>query len=346
MPILLRRQHIIPYLQRFLTHNKARGMVAELALVSELGSGQHSHKLLTGGWLLAPKIDQFQRYRYLISVLPHLYRDVDELDAAADKLEQDRGWQGLATFLSQSGVGIITVGAWSPDSSGSLDKLNWRNFIYQNERLIPTEGDEPFLSWPGGRGRASRGDEWQSDVLERFDEASEEALTELALRQAFFYGYLKERLRKSVADPYDVDGFVVGFAGTVMPIEIKEKSPTRDGNFGIDAGRLLMLLRLCLATDSNALYVIREVDESANRALVSWRCITLAEIIMGCRWNLQAGGRGMTGGATQTIMISSELFQEFGLSYFSEEWLARHASLQTAIRAAAQQLAQDLGQYL
>jgi hypothetical protein len=87
-------------LQRFLTHNKARGMVAELALTSELALDQHRQKLLAGGWLLAPKMDGFQRYRYLVSVLPHLYRDDDELRAAVARLEQDRGWQGLATFLS------------------------------------------------------------------------------------------------------------------------------------------------------------------------------------------------------------------------------------------------------
>jgi hypothetical protein len=183
-------------------------------------------------------------------------------------------------------------------------------------------------------------------VLERFAAASDAALTELALRQAFFYGYLKEQLHKPVDDPYDVDGFIVAYAGTVIPIEIKDKSLTREGDFGIDAGRILMLLRLCLATDSNALYLIRQVDESAARALVSWRYITLADMVMGCRWNLQAGGRGMTGGATQTVMISGDLFQDFGPDNFSEDWLARNSSLQNAIRAAAQELASDLGRYL
>ncbi|MFQ3660736.1 MAG: hypothetical protein SNJ54_17465 [Anaerolineae bacterium] len=345
MPVPLSRQQIIPYLQRFLTHNKARGMVAELALTSELGLDQHRQKLLAGGWLLAPKMDGFQRYRYLVSVLPHLYRDGDELRAAVARLEQDRGWQGLATFLSQSGIGIIASGAWSAAPNG-LDELRWDSFVYQNERLVPADGDQPFISWPGARGRASAGSPWQTDVLERFAAASDAALTELVLRQAFFYGYLKEQLHKPVDDPYDVDGFIVAYAGTVIPIEIKEKSLTREGDFGIDAGRILMLLRLCLATDSNALYLIRQVDESAARALVSWRYITLADMIMGCRWNLQAGGRGMTGGATQTVMISGDLFQDFGPDNFSEDWLARNSSLQNAIRAAAQELASDLGRYL
>ncbi len=345
MPVSLSRQQMIFYLQRFLTHNKARGMTAELALTSELALDQHRQKLLAGGWLLAPKMDGFQRYRYLVSVLPRLYHNGDELQTAVAALEQDRGWQGLATFLTQSGIGIIASGAWSA-TPNSLDELRWNNFIYQNERLMPANGDEPFISWPGSRGRASAGSPWPTDVLQRFAATSDTALTELALRQAFFYGYLKERLHKPVDDPYDVDGFIVGYAGTVIPIEIKEKSATREGDFGIDAGRILMLLRLCLATDSNALYLIREVDDSAARALVGWRYITLADMVMGCRWNLQAGGRGMTGGATQTVMISGDLFHDFGPDNFSEDWIARSSRLQSAIRAAVQELASDLGRYL
>ncbi len=241
---------------------------------------------------------------------------------------------------------IVSGAHTEEESSPNLEKLTWRNHIYKNEKLLLAHPDEPFISWPGGRGRASSGNQWQSDVVKRFEKTTPKELTELVMRQAFFYGYLKERLHKSIADPYDVDAFIVGFTGTVMPMEIKEKSPTDKGDFGIDAGRILMLLRLCLATDSNALYVIREVDDSPTRELVGWRCITLSDMIIGCRWNLQAGGASMTGGATQTVMISGSLFQSFDLNNFSEEWLAQHKSLQGAVRAAASQLAKNLGHYL
>lgn len=348
MPVQIDPGDVIPYLQRYLSYNKARGMVAELSLDSELGiqGSAANHKLLPGGWLVSPKVDTPQYYRYMVSVLPHLYTHPQELHGAVETLERDRGWQALATFMVQSGIGIIVSGASAHETSSGLDNLRWNNYIYRHEKLFPTRNDEPFVSWPGGRGRAGTGTAWQPDVFNRFRQAGSDQLTALAMRQAFFYGYLKEYLHKSLEDPYDVDAFVVGFTGIVMPVEIKEKSPTAKGDFGIDAGRILMLLRLCLAADSNALYVIREVDESESRGLVGWRYITLSDMVIGCRWNLQGGGRSMSGGATQTVMISGGLFKDLSLNTFSEEWLAQHKSLQVSVRDAVGGLAQKLTQYL
>ncbi len=39
-----------------------------------------------------------------------------------------------------------------------------------------------------------------------------------------------------------------------------------------------MLLRLCLPNDSNALYLIRELDEAGS--FIGWKFITLSDIIM------------------------------------------------------------------
>lgn len=339
---------IIDYLKQFLTHNKARGMVAELALEDEIGikNSPSQQKLFAGGWILSPKVDNFHEYRYFISVLPSLYANPDELQASVTTLENDRGWQSLATFLSHSGVGVIVSGAYSTQQEHRLEGIHWLHHIYEDERLLPTADDHPFRVWPGSRGRASKGSEWQVDVIERFAQVLPEQLLELGLRQAFFYGYLKQQLNKPFEDPYDVDAFIVSFTGRVMPVEIKEKSPTPQGDFGLDAGRILMMLRLCLATDSNALYLIREVDNSPERQFVQWRYITLADMVIGSRWNLQAGGAGMLGGSTQTVMMSGSLFREFTANNLSENWLAEHASLQMSVRTAVANLAQNLSQYL
>lgn len=131
-----------------------------------------------------------------------------------------------------------------------------------------------------------------------------------------------------------------------MPVEVKEKSPTPDGTFGIDAGRILMLLRLCVTTDSNALYLIRSVDSSDERRFMGWRAITLSDMIMGCSWNLQAGGLGMGGGATQTVMMPSTLFHEFNPAAITEDWILKHKSLQGSARTAARQLAENLSRFL
>ncbi len=351
MPVTVSTRLSLKYLQQFLVNNKARGMVAELSLRSELSTSTFpsDNKLFAGGWLLSPKVQAPQipqHYCYLVFVLPLLYADDTEIQQAVEQLERDRGWQALATGLYKSGIGIIVSGAKSLTDKADYGNLAWSHFVYQDERLIQTSGDYPFVAWPGARGRPSRGDAWQDDVVERFEQVAETDLTELVLRQAFYYGYLKQILRKPFEDPYDVDAFIVGYQGAILSVEIKEKSPTEQGSFGVDAGRILMLLRLSLATDRNALYLIREVDTSFVRSYVAWRYITLADMIIGCNWNLQAGGRGMGGGATQTVMIHGELFKPFSPANFSEEWIDRNKSLQSAVRAQATTIATALSDYL
>lgn len=348
MPVQFAEWDAIAYLQRYLTHNKARGMVAEIALAEYLrdDAGTAARKLLPGAWLVSPKTPEASRHRYALFVHPELQRDEPELRATIGASEHDRGFQSLAIFLIGSGIGVIVSAAVSTAAQPDPVALTWRNFIYHDERLVMQPGDAPFERWPGNRGRASTGTVWQPDVVHRYITAGVEPLTALALRQAFFYGYLKERLKKPLSDPYDIDGFLVGYRGAVMPVEVKEKSPTPDGQFGIDAGRILMLLRLCLATDSNALYLIREVDVGAGRVFVNWRFVTLSALLMGCSWNLQAGGAGMGGGATQTVMIPGSLFAPFNQSVLSEDWLHAHGSLQESVRAIARELIEDMARFL
>ena len=95
MAVVLAPDQVIDYLKRFLAYNKARGMVAELALDSEIGikNSPSQQKLLAGGWILSPKIEDFHQHRYLVSVLPSLYSDISELKQIIAILEHDRGWQ-------------------------------------------------------------------------------------------------------------------------------------------------------------------------------------------------------------------------------------------------------------
>jgi len=348
MTLLFDQDSAIAYLQQFLTFNKARGMVSECSLETHLKrqSPKDAIKYLPGGWLISPHMAESSRYRFVVSVMPHLFKNEEDLQAAIQQKETDRGFQVLATFLTRSAIGVIVAGAISSETETNPAQLTWKNYSYFNERLNPNTDDNPFDKWPGNRGRASKGNTWQDDVIARFSEVDNEQLTALTLRQAYYYGYLKQQLKKPFDDPYDVDAFIVSFGQAVMPVEIKEKSPTDSGSFGLDAGRILMMLRMCLATDSNALYIVREVDNSATRQLVGWRCITLSNLVMGCSWNLQAGGAGMGGGATQTVMMPGSLFEPFTERNLTEEWLEQNSSLQEAVRTKAHELADSLAQFL
>jgi len=330
----------IEYLQKFFAPRKARGMAGEISFDDYLLSADKplSQKMFAGSWIITPnKSDAINpvNYRIAVFVLPHIFSTKKELDEFIKNLILDRGYQALFSNLKKSGVGVIVSGAIG-NSSTIPDDFSWSNFVYFDEKLVPQAENEPFISLTRGRGRANLNHQpWDNDVINRFNAFSEESLLRLTLKQAFYYSYLKVKLKASYIDPYDVDAFLVGFNGNVFPVEIKEKSRTDKGEFGIDAGRILMMMRLCITTDSNALYIIREVDNSESRKLIGYKYITFSDMIMNVSWNLQAGGIGMGGSNTQTIMMTGKAFGDFSLDVLKEDWIEKNCSLTTNVKEKA-----------
>lgn len=210
MPSYFSTDAAIAYLQSLIVNNKARGMIAEIELEKFV---HRSQKFLSGAWIISPKTPQFYQYRYAVFVLPELYRDDQEITQVVDRWNKNRSFQAIATFLNASGIGVIVSGAIG--SSTTIDQLSWQNYLYADEQLNPS--NNLFDRWPE-HGRSARGNSWHEDIKNRFSQASEAQLTALTLRQAFYYSYLKQYLHKSLADPYDVDLFIAGFRGTVLPV--------------------------------------------------------------------------------------------------------------------------------
>jgi hypothetical protein len=158
-----------------------------------------------------------------------------------------------------------------------FDKIDWVLFSYQNEGLLQIDGEKFFSLWTG-HGRVGVGKKWDEQVQTRYEKMDSSRLEELALNQIFYNSYFKKLMQKPAADPYDVDGFFVSYEGKIFPIEIKEKFPFEANKLkllGIDVGRMLMLFRICLPLDCNGLYIVREVEDSAERKYVGWKMMTL-----------------------------------------------------------------------
>jgi len=341
----------IKYLQKFFAPKKARGMAGEISFADYLSISDMplSQKMLAGSWIITPnKSDAVNsvNYRIAVFVLPHIFSTRSDLDEFIKNLMLDRGHQALFSNLKKSGVGIIVSGAIG-DLSDTPDDFSWSNFVYLDEKLVSQAENEPFISLTRGRGRANINHQpWDDDVTDRFKNFSDESLLRLTLKQAFYYSYLKVKLKASYIDPYDVDAFLVGFNGNVFPVEIKEKSRTDKEEFGIDAGRILMMMRLCITTDSNALYIIREIDNSETRNHIGYKFITFSDMIMNVSWNLQAGGIGMGGGHTQTIMITCKAFGDFSLDILKEEWIEKNCSLTINVKDKAAKFYRSLEKLL
>lgn len=166
------------------------------------------------------------------------------------------------------------------------------------------------------------------------------------LNELFYAGFLKGTFKKPVNDPYDIDSFLISISQKyIFPMEIKEKFPAvsgRDKFFGIDAGRIMMLLRMCLPNDANAVYLIREVDEHGR--FIGWKYITLSDIVMTASWNLQAGGPGMGGQSTQTIRLPYDYFKEFNTGEISGGNLQKIGHLPKDIKAMAGRFCLELSE--
>ncbi len=126
---------------------------------------------------------------------------------------------------------------------------------------------------------------------------------------------------------------------------MKEKSAgggDGDSFFGIDAGRILMLLRLCLPVDANAAYVVREVREGGSREFLGWKVLTLDRFIMSASWNLQAGGVGMGGGNTQTVLMPYSLFENLDDKWFEDANLNAVGQISHSVKLKASEFQKEV----
>lgn len=110
----------------------------------------------------------------------------------------------------------------------------------------------------------------------------------------------------------DLDLFIVGPSGSCYPVELKSKVVAKDPAlgewFGIDMGPYAKLAFFTAnAMNTDALYVVQEVIGEA-RDHVSWLGIRFTDLVKSCSWVGQAGGKGMTGGASSTYKIPKKAF--------------------------------------
>ena len=327
----------ISYLQNIMGSNKAMGLVAQADFqkwVHECG-GNVQRKYFNGCWVMSPKGSTASKR--MCFFVHEKIETQDTLRSAVNSLIPNRGFHSLCGSMARSGFGVFHCFAIGDPNTRTLGSLEWALFRYQGENLVRIDAQQFFQIWPG-RGRPGRGAAWDARVLDRYQVLDLHALESLVLNQVFFNSFVKELMRKPVADPYDVDGFFVSYEGKIVPLEIKEKFPfeaNRIRLLGIDAGRILMLMRICLPLDCNGLYVIKEVEDSPQRRFVDWKMATLDSIVMNCNWTLQAGGTGMTGGPTQTVTFPYDCFSSLRAETFSDDNLHRIGEFSNIIKEKA-----------
>ena len=115
----------------------------------------------------------------------------------------------------------------------------------------------------------------KNGFIEKFDSFDSRSLIKLYLERLFFDGYLG--LSYTRGAPLDIDSFVYGKNGKLLLLEIKEKDISKRApkGFGMDVRRIQSLNTLSEAFDTKALYIVRHVNNQADRILVDWRIISM-----------------------------------------------------------------------
>jgi len=348
---------IVQILEDFWPKNKAKGLLAQTIFSQEIKANKFGsdagEKIIPGCWLIAPKGEDFYKFRFCFFVHPEVVK-TNELTAEIKRHlgEMYRPFYAIAEFMNNGGIGIIYVTIHTKDGLLPFDEIKKRNFenvkwhffSFENGKFITKNPFGFFEKWEGNRGRASYGHGWESVIKNKIIKLNNEVLTELLLNEMFYVGFVKGTLKKPLNDPYDVDSFLLSISQKhIFPMEIKQKFPGQNRNekfFGIDAGRIMMLLRLCIPNDANAIYLVREMDETG--VFIGWKYITLTDIIMTSSWNLQAGGPGMGGQSTQTIRLPYDYFKEFNENELSEDNLKKTGNLPKDIKEMARRFGTEL----
>jgi hypothetical protein len=341
----------VDFFETIWKQNKAWGLAAQVQFENEIADGifrEHSRKLFHGCWLVSPKTIGFHKIRFCVFVHDKLINSPDEIDPKLLLGEKDRPFYAIAEYMKNAGVGIIYAvpSAVTPEFSfeafarKDFSSVIWNLFFYEKEKLAKKPDSSLFQYWEGNRGRATFTKKKWENIITRnmLKKMKVDKLRSMLLNELFITGYLRSTMKKPIADLYDVDGFLISLSQKhILPIELKEKFPVlkdRERYFGIDAGRVLMLLRICIPNDSNALYVIRQVSQ-AGRKLEAWKFMTLSKIIMTSGWNLQEGGIGMGGQSTHTIKLPYDEFEEITAGTFEEDNLQRISDLPKDVKDIA-----------
>jgi hypothetical protein len=349
---------IVTILQDFWPRNKAKGLLAQSILANEIEKNvfgkNGSDKFLPGCWLLAPKSLDFYKFRFSFFIHQSVFTEKEIKSANCKKILGSlyRPFHAIAEFLNNAGIGIIYAIPFTKNGSlpyGEIRKrffnnIGWAFFNFENGNFVPKNPFDFFKKWEGERGRASYGGDWDNIVTEKIKKLDEKILVGLLLNELFYIGFIKGMLKKPLNDPYDVDSFLMSMSQRfIFPMEIKEKFAGENQHekfFGIDAGRVMMLLRLCIPNDSNAIYLIRELDKDGK--FIDWKYITLGDIIMSSSWNLQAGGSGMGGQNTQTIRLPYDYFKRFDEMAISDENLQMIGNMPKDVKNLAKSFGREI----
>lgn len=306
-----------------INQNKLKGIIAEIRFNNYLNSpairSQFDY-IIPGGWILSPgrntNIDPPTKSR--IAILPIFTpfswtQGISQVPFTAQVLAESYFRQvGIRTYFSSFDTGRHTQleqtfvnpakGRYQISYSLNFSKIGPNGLV----PVILDEVAQYFVPRNGLRGMRA----YAINRINRQDPIWNDTnlVTELFWKEYARYFFHRQFLLSS----NDLDFFIVGKSGRAYPIEFKSKTvvsnPTLGDWFGIDVGPFSKLsFFVSLSNNMEALYFVEEIDRQGNT--LDWWGVKFSQLLKYCYWVSQSGGKGMGGGASNTIVVPKVIFE-------------------------------------
>ncbi len=270
--------------QGILNQNKLNGLLAEVDFRRHLQNEGFLERISLGGWI-ARRVGADEFGSRTVAVFPELFTDGRSLTIGRQRSKPSHGLHTICSTFHQIGISSFFC---TPqiDQENSAGGLRWDAV----QLGIPVHADylplqdalAPHLT---ARTRKYNFLTYHTDVSRIPDANVAEEFAKEHLRVSFQSSFMSE--------VSDIDGIFWGNQYT-YPLEIKEKTAAFDRRlgkyFGIDLGPFVKLAYYAAKKGNlHSLFIVREIEDTINRALKQWWFITFDDMAQYASWNQQGG---------------------------------------------------------
>ena len=294
-----------------LNQNKLNGLLAEIEFRNYLSEIGLHDRVSVGGWIARTKgVDIFGNNT--IVMFPEIIRPETDYGPNRNLPEPARGLHTICSTFHQIGIRSLFC------APIIVINENAESVIWKSVQLgVPTQHE--YEDFPdnliGFEKRKSKYNFLQYGNKNVENKKVIKDIPELALADEFTKENIKVCFQNILmAEISDIDGILWGEQYT-YPLEIKEKTAASDRDmgeyFGLDVGPFVKLAYYASKKGNlHSLFIVREIDNTADRNLLNWWFITFDKLAAYASWNSRGGGKSMMGGASTVVRIPKNQFTE------------------------------------
>ncbi|HQO21061.1 MAG TPA: hypothetical protein PK747_00170 [Acidobacteriota bacterium] len=287
-----------------MNRNKINGLLAEVDLRKYMIELGFANRISPGGWI-ARREGAGEFGHQTVVFFPETIQAGTDYAVGRELPVPPHALHTICATFHQTGIAAYFC-APSIRENNDSEGVTW------SAKQLGLPADKPYEPFPQCMTEAFRSRERRYTFLRYHTDT--EAIPTAAIAEEFSKESIRIAFQKAfMAELSDVDGIFWGQQYT-YPLEIKEKTPAEDRAlgqfFGLDLGPFVKLSYYAAKRGNlHSIFIVREIDSTETRNLVSWWFITYERLAQYASWIQQGGGRSMTGGQSSVVRVPKAEFQ-------------------------------------